>query len=265
MDAWILAMGAAPISNEELDLVLSSLGNDPTDAELIAKLADMVNDDDADGNGTIGFKEHLTMMDCEFELVDSNISTEDLGKVMRSLGQNPTEAELTDMVNKVDADGNGTIDFPEFLTSVWQSDQTRARWLQATSEVGYASACQRSPPTHTGSSCWSQHPGTRLAAARALHCAVCRMHRVRRMLRAHVPCAVRRVPCRVLCAACAACTACRIHTCRGCLSLPPVCREHARPRPPAATRPRWPPCRTSSRCSTAARPAPAPSPRGAHS
>jgi len=35
---------------------------------------------------------------------------------MRSLGQNPTESELQDMMNEVDADGNGTIDFSEFIT-----------------------------------------------------------------------------------------------------------------------------------------------------
>ncbi|KAF9153707.1 hypothetical protein BGX21_005014, partial [Mortierella sp. AD011] len=35
---------------------------------------------------------------------------------MRSLGQILTETELQDMINEVDADGNGIIDFHEFLT-----------------------------------------------------------------------------------------------------------------------------------------------------
>jgi calmodulin len=39
---------------------------------------------------------------------------------MRSLGQNPTEAELKDVINEVDADGDGNIDFPEFLTVMIQ-------------------------------------------------------------------------------------------------------------------------------------------------
>ena len=44
------------------------------------------------------------------------LPTKKLGTVMRSLGQNPTMVELADMINEVDADGNGTIDFPEFLS-----------------------------------------------------------------------------------------------------------------------------------------------------
>lgn len=37
---------------------------------------------------------------------------------MRSLGQNPSESELQDMINEVDADNNGTIDFPGTDTSL---------------------------------------------------------------------------------------------------------------------------------------------------
>ncbi|KAL7198471.1 hypothetical protein ACSBR2_020875 [Camellia fascicularis] len=34
---------------------------------------------------------------------------------MLSVEENPTEAELQDIINEVDADGDGTIDFPDFL------------------------------------------------------------------------------------------------------------------------------------------------------
>ena len=34
---------------------------------------------------------------------------------MRSLGQNPKEEELSDMIKDIDEDGNGTVDFEEFL------------------------------------------------------------------------------------------------------------------------------------------------------
>jgi len=51
---------------------------------------------------------------------DGTISSKELGIVLRSLGQNPTEAELQDMINEVDADGNGSIEFPEFLTMMLQ-------------------------------------------------------------------------------------------------------------------------------------------------
>ncbi|CAI9766504.1 unnamed protein product [Fraxinus pennsylvanica] len=58
------------------------------------------------------FKEAFSLFDKDG---DGCITTKELGTVMRSLGQNPTEAELQDMIREVDADQNGTIDFPEFL------------------------------------------------------------------------------------------------------------------------------------------------------
>ncbi|KAJ1724025.1 hypothetical protein LPJ53_001662 [Coemansia erecta] len=55
-----------------------------------------------------------------FSVFDTNgdgyITAEELGKAMRSLGYSPTEINLRDMINEVDRDGNGKVDFSEFLT-----------------------------------------------------------------------------------------------------------------------------------------------------
>ena len=44
---------------------------------------------------------------------------QELSTVMRSLGQNPTDAEVQDMINEVDVDGSGAIEFPEFCVSLF--------------------------------------------------------------------------------------------------------------------------------------------------
>ena len=44
-----------------------------------------------------------------------SITIEELANAIRSLDQNPTQEELQTMINEVDVDGNGTIEFGEFL------------------------------------------------------------------------------------------------------------------------------------------------------
>ena len=47
--------------------------------------------------------------------LDGKITTKELGTVLRSLGQNPTDIELQDLINQVDYNRNGVIEFDEFV------------------------------------------------------------------------------------------------------------------------------------------------------
>ena len=50
----------------------------------------------------VEFREAFSLFDKDG---DGTITTKELGTVMRSLGQNPTEEELQEMINEVDVDG----------------------------------------------------------------------------------------------------------------------------------------------------------------
>ena len=60
-----------------------------------------------------------------FELFDKNgngsitskvrTPAQELGTVVRSLNQNLTKPKLKDMIKEIEADGNGTINFQEFI------------------------------------------------------------------------------------------------------------------------------------------------------
>ena len=65
------------------------------------------------------FLSRLSYLSCS-QVVSGTITPEELLGVMRAMGQNPTEDELLNLVLEVDIDGNGTIEFEEFLSMMKQ-------------------------------------------------------------------------------------------------------------------------------------------------
>ena len=49
-----------------------------------------------------------------FQNGDGFISAKELGVLMRTLGRNPTEDEIMNIMNEIDVDHNGKLDFSEF-------------------------------------------------------------------------------------------------------------------------------------------------------
>merc|ERR1712066_898528 len=66
---------------------------------------------------------------------DGTITTKELGKVLRMLGQNPTEEELQEMVDEVDEDGSGTIDFDEVKNALSLGKEKFEDW-ECTALIG---------------------------------------------------------------------------------------------------------------------------------
>ncbi|XP_008197239.1 neo-calmodulin isoform X2 [Tribolium castaneum] len=116
------------ITMAELGVVMRSLGQRPTETEL----RDMVNEVDQDGNGTIEFNEFLQMMSKKlkdadgeeelkeaFRVFDKNndglISSNELRHVMTSLGERLSEEEVDDMIKEADLDGDGQVNYEEFV------------------------------------------------------------------------------------------------------------------------------------------------------
>merc|ERR1711872_54252 len=121
------------ISHKELLGVMRAMGQNPTEDELL----NMILEVDLDGNGTIEFPEFLELMKqkaCEdddadtireaFKIFDRDkdgyISTKELKKVTTMLGQSLTKEEVDDFMKEADVDGNGKLDYDEFVKMLLQ-------------------------------------------------------------------------------------------------------------------------------------------------
>ncbi|KAL0925837.1 hypothetical protein M5K25_004208 [Dendrobium thyrsiflorum] len=120
--------GDGRISIEELASVIRSLDQNPSKEEL----QDMIDEVDFNGNGTIEFVEFLSLMarkmketDAEEELKeafkvfdkDQNgyISASELRNVMINLGEKLTDEEVDLMIREADMDGDGQVNYEEFV------------------------------------------------------------------------------------------------------------------------------------------------------
>jgi len=125
--------GSGSISTKELLGVMRSMGQNPTEDEVL----ELVMEIDTDGNGTIDFHEFINMMKKKssetdqledlkeaFRMFDKNndgfIDLVELRKVTTLMGASLTSKELNEFMKEADKDGNGKIDYAEFTSMMNQ-------------------------------------------------------------------------------------------------------------------------------------------------
>ncbi|KAJ1978572.1 hypothetical protein H4R35_001853 [Dimargaris xerosporica] len=118
------------ITLAELEQALCSAGEDRSNKEL----REMINKVDADGDGRVDFNEFAVMMASTnsnspsgaandlrdaFKAFDLNgdgyISKEELKSAMAQLGEKLPDYEIDEMIHEADKNGDGKIDYEEFI------------------------------------------------------------------------------------------------------------------------------------------------------
>eukprot|EP00992_Anisonema_acinus_P013142 TRINITY_DN8571_c0_g1_i1.p3 TRINITY_DN8571_c0_g1~~TRINITY_DN8571_c0_g1_i1.p3 ORF type:complete len:152 (+),score=73.95 TRINITY_DN8571_c0_g1_i1:72-527(+) len=119
--------GGGTISTRELGVAMRRAGFNPSEEELHATIKDV----DQDGSGTIDFSEFLALMarqqfaadpeaevKAAFSIFDldgsGTVSQQELKSVLDSIGSKLKPEELIAMMQELDADGSGEIDYREF-------------------------------------------------------------------------------------------------------------------------------------------------------
>ncbi|KAK7871297.1 hypothetical protein R5R35_007573 [Gryllus longicercus] len=159
--------GDGSITQLELGRVMRSLGQFAREEELRL----MLREADADGDGNVSFEEFVSIVcnlgaagagaastaeDEERELRDAfrvfdkhnrgYISASDLRAVLQCLGEDLSEEEIEDMIKEVDVDGDGRIDFYEFVNALGEPGEESD--VEAEDEDGADGEC--SPPPSAG-------------------------------------------------------------------------------------------------------------------